>query len=280
MSEFAPGRAPSQAELLECRIDRAPIAVLDVETTGLDPAYGDRVIEVAVLARGGGAAPRTFSTLIDPERPLDDEASAISGITAEMLAGQPTFAAVAPALEELLAHRVLVAHNAPFDLGFLEEEFARAARPFHPGPVLDTCAFARRRMQFAGGNSLENVARALRVRNPDAHRALGDVLTTDQIFARFAADLGAARGAKVKDFLAAQGGPLWPARSLAELDDAHPLRVAIERRLTVRVRYTDSYGKVSERRLEPRAIDGRLLVAWCELRREERRFRIDRIELL
>ena len=104
--------------------------VLDTETTGLDPASGDRVIEVAAIElfnfipTGG-----TFHKVIDPERDVPEEATRVHGFTAEMLRGKPLFADIADELVAFLGEDEIIAHNAPFDFGFLDAEFVRAGRP-------------------------------------------------------------------------------------------------------------------------------------------------------
>lgn len=100
--------------------------VLDTETTGLDPKQGHRIIEVAGLEllnrRPTG---RHFHEYIQPDREIDAGAQAVHGITAEFLADKPRFAEIAPALLSFIEGAELIIHNAPFDTGFLDAEFAR-----------------------------------------------------------------------------------------------------------------------------------------------------------
>ncbi|MGD8793640.1 MAG: 3'-5' exonuclease, partial [Anaerolineae bacterium] len=152
-------------------------AVLDVETTGLSPAYGHRVCEVACLRVRDGVEQTRFEALVDPGRPISAGAYRVNRIEAEMLAGAPPFEAVAGDLLALLADAVLVAHNAPFDLGFLAMELEVARVPPPEGPVVDTLALARRIYRLPS-NSLPAVARSLGVEAGPAHRAMGDVQTT------------------------------------------------------------------------------------------------------
>ncbi|MEZ0494617.1 exonuclease domain-containing protein [Kineococcus sp. TBRC 1896] len=100
-------------------------AVLDVETTGLRPEAGDRVVQVAVcLVDPRGVVERSWSTLVDPRR--DPGPVHVHGITRERLAGAPVFADIAPVVAELLTGRVFVAHNAGFDWKFLDAEMSAA----------------------------------------------------------------------------------------------------------------------------------------------------------
>lgn len=100
-------------------------AVLDVETTGLRPEAGDKVVQVAVtLLDARGVVERSWSTLVDPLR--DPGPVHVHGITSERLLGAPTFAQVAPTLAGLLEGRVFVAHNARFDWAFVSAEMRAA----------------------------------------------------------------------------------------------------------------------------------------------------------
>lgn len=134
--------------------------LFDTETTGLDPARGDRVIEVAALELINDLPTgRTFHTLIDPCRDIPEDASRIHGITDADVAGKPRFEDTADALLAFLGDDPLVAHNAPFDFGFLDAELARIGRPrLDPARMIDTLALAKTR--FPGlPNSLDALCR-------------------------------------------------------------------------------------------------------------------------
>jgi DNA polymerase-3 subunit epsilon len=115
--------------------------VVDLETTGFSPAMQDRVVEIGcVLVDEDGAIQEHWSTLINPER--DMRATLVHGITAADVEVAPTFRQIAPRLLHDSAGRTLVAHNARFDLSFLESELSRAgypqerdAQPLHHGVV-------------------------------------------------------------------------------------------------------------------------------------------------
>lgn len=100
-------------------------AALDVETTGLRPESGDRVVQIAVtLLDPRGVVERSWSSLVDPQR--DPGPTHVHGITPERLAGAPTFAQLAPTVAALLGGRVFVAHNARFDWKFVTAEMHAA----------------------------------------------------------------------------------------------------------------------------------------------------------
>lgn len=120
---------------------------LDTETTGLKPEDGHRIVELGCLELlNHMPTGRTLHFYFDPERPMDPDATRVSGITDEMLRGKPFFADLAQPFLDFIADAPLVIHNAAFDMGFLEMEFARLKRaPLaqQVGSVLDTLALAR-----------------------------------------------------------------------------------------------------------------------------------------
>ena len=134
--------------------------LFDTETTGLDPAAGHRVIEIAALELHNDLPTgRHFHALIDPERDIPEDAARIHGLTRRDLAGKPRFAEIADELREFLAGDPLIAHNAPFDFGFLDAEFARIGRAaLDRARMIDTLALAKQR--FPGmPNSLDALCR-------------------------------------------------------------------------------------------------------------------------
>lgn len=138
--------------------DRA--IVIDTETTGLEPAGGHRILEVACveLIRDlpSGA---TFHALIDPEREVPEDATRVHGYTRAHLHGKPRFAEVAHALLAFIGDAKLIAHNAPFDFGFLNAELARLGLAgLDHERMIDTLALAKGR--FPGlPNSLDALCR-------------------------------------------------------------------------------------------------------------------------
>ena len=159
--------------------------LFDTETTGLDPRGGDRVIEVACLELMRDLPTgRSFHALIDPERDVPEDAARVHGITAAQLRGKPRFAEVAPALLDFLGDGPLVAHNAPFDFGFLDAEFSRLDLPaLDSARMVDTLAMARTR--FPGlPNSLDALCRrfAIDLSERTTHNALLDCRLLAQVY--------------------------------------------------------------------------------------------------
>jgi DNA polymerase-3 subunit epsilon len=195
-------------DLTSLPLHEAPLAFLDVETTGLRPDLEDRVVEVAVVRVQGPTEVARFVSLVNPQRRLNPEAMRVNHITPNMVADAPVFSELLDELLPLVEDVILVCHNAPFDLGFLEAELRRASAPAWDGVVLDTLAFARRQYWFRR-NSLSAIAYQLGIGTPGAHRALGDALTTQAIFRRFATRLREQQRPLVADWLRMQGGRVW-----------------------------------------------------------------------
>ena len=259
---------------------KAAFAVFDVETTGLSPAYGHRVCEVGCLLIQGGEELGRFESLVDPQRPISPGAFRVNRITPEMLDGAPTFDAIAASLLQVMDGAVLVAHNAPFDLGFLAAELDIARLPLPQTPVVDTLALVRRAYSFAR-NSLPAVADALAVDVSQAHRAMGDVQTTCRVLERLLWDLECHRRiTTLSQLLEFQGGSVpYPHSPVLSLPPSIAEAIASTGR--VRMRYVDATGRETERVVSPlrvRAGQGNLyLVAHCYRRDALRTFRLDRV---
>ena len=260
-------------------LEQVQFTVLDVETTGLVPELGDRVCEIALLHFQGGRELKRFHSLVNPGRPVSPGAYAVNGITEEELVDAPLFAQIAPSVREILQGSVLVAHNAPFDLGFLDAEFDLCRLPTPANPVVDTLALARRCYRFPS-NRLGSVARYLGVNTCGEHRALFDVLTTKALLEQMLIDLSEHGVSMIDHLVAAQGGPIgWPRR------ESIPLPPEIQEALTgdgrIWIRYLSAGGRETHREVTPLRVTVRggylYLVAVCHLRNEQRTFRLDRV---
>ncbi|SDM17926.1 DNA polymerase-3 subunit epsilon [Geodermatophilus siccatus] len=166
------------------------VAVVDLETTGLSPRV-DRVVEVGVvLLDERGEVEGEFATLLNPGR--DVGPTGLHGIRASDVVEAPTFADVAPHLRSLLSGRVVVAHNALFDLRFLAREFGRVQLPVDLSPSLCTMRLAP--LFFGPGTrSLQALCGYLDIPFDHPHAALGDARATAELMVRMlSSDLGEA----------------------------------------------------------------------------------------
>ncbi|MBI4790029.1 MAG: WYL domain-containing protein [Chloroflexi bacterium] len=261
-------------------LDDLTLAFLDVETTGLAPRYGDRVCEIAVVRSRVDLVQATFATLVNPERAISPSAAAVNGIRDEDARDAPRFAEIVEMVRFMLREAVVVCHNAPFDLGFVSSEMQRAGCEFAAPAVIDTLQLARRCFSFAS-NSLPRVAAALAIPTPNAHRALGDALTTREVLNRFVEDLWKRGVRTLGDLQNAQGELLIVPASGTDIPLPPAIAEALGSRKRLFLKYVDGQGEVTERWVTPREIAGigetLSLVAFCHLREEIRQFRLDRI---
>ncbi len=187
--------------------------LFDTETTGLDPQSGDRVIEVACLELVRELPTgRVFHALIDPDRDIPADATRVHGITRADLAGKPRFADIADSLLDFIQDAPLVAHNAPFDFGFLDAEFARLGLPpLARERMIDTLALAKAR--FPGlPNSLDALCRrfAIDLSERTSHNALLDCRLLAEVYVELTG--GRQRGLMLADD---DGAPRTPAVAYA-----------------------------------------------------------------
>jgi DNA polymerase-3 subunit epsilon len=157
--------------------------VLDTETTGLEPSLGHRVIEIACVElfdrRPTG---RNFHRYLNPDREIDIGAIQVHGLTNDFLADKPRFPDIADEFVEFVAGAELLIHNAPFDVGFLDAEFALMGRPGIETlcTVTDTLAMARE-IHPGKRNSLDALCERYQVDN--SRRSLHGALLDAQLLA-------------------------------------------------------------------------------------------------
>ena len=176
--------------------------VLDLETTGLDVARGNRVIEIGCVEIVDRVITgRVLQQYVDPERDIEEGALRVHGIDRARLRGRPKFAQAVAGLLEFVRDAEVLIHNAEFDLGFLDAEFRRAGRaqPFRAccRKVTDTLPLARR--LFPGSSSLDQLCELLDVDRSERtlHGALLDAQLLAQIYLRMTGgQLGLVLGAR------------------------------------------------------------------------------------
>jgi DNA polymerase-3 subunit epsilon len=157
--------------------------VFDTETTGLNPSEGDEIIQIGATRIVGGKLRRqeSFEQLVDPQRSIPAASIPIHGIQPEMVAGQPTIDTVLPAFHKFCADTVLVAHNAAFDMRFLQLKEERTGVRFEQ-PVLDTLLLSAAVHPNQDSHRLEAIAERFDVTVIGRHTALGDAMVTAEVF--------------------------------------------------------------------------------------------------
>lgn len=190
--------------------------VIDFETTGLSPGYGDRTIEVgAVLVEGNRIVDR-FQSLMNPERRVSSFIEEYTGITNAMLATAPVIGEVMAQLRVFIGQHPLVAHNASFDARFLDAEFARID---HSRGNQFACSMlaARRLYPEAPNHRLETLVRYKRLKTDGVHhRALADAEMTARLWLAMIADIKACFGLREVPFTLMQQLAKVPRKKLPE----------------------------------------------------------------
>lgn len=211
--------------------------IFDTETTGLDPKDGHRVVEIgAVEISNLIPTGRVFHVYINPERDMPEEAFRVHGLSSEFLSGQKKFAEIVGEFLDFIEDSPLVAHNAEFDVRFLNAEFATLKLPpLASARIVDTLAMARRRNPGSPA-SLDALCQryGIDLSRRDKHGALLDAGLLAEVYAelmggRQAAlslqSSGVARRKQTNDLLTARPEPLAARVSAAEAE-AHRAFVA------------------------------------------------------
>lgn len=240
------------------------IIALDLETTGLSAAR-HRIVEIAAVCWQNGEEIGRFESLVNPGCVIPNGVIRIHGITNDMVRNQPFIQDVLPAFFDFCKADYFVAHNSPFDVGFLNAECERTQHPPFTIPVLDTCALARQRMAGCPNFRLETLKAALGLGQGQEHRALSDARDCLGLF------LHCAQQEHVAMRLPIDPPPHLPAKF-------NPLRDALRAGKTVTIEYQDTRGKVTCRQIQPLHIDQSTMEAFCLLRRDKRHFALDRIQ--
>lgn len=177
------GRGEHSGSLHDSRLSALSYTVFDTETTGLEPSAGDEIISIGAVRIVNARLLRNevFEQLVNPRRPLNPASARVHRIDPAALGEQPAIGEVLPAFHRFCEHTVLVAHNAAFDMRFLE--LKRAATGVHfAQPVLDTLLLSAAAHPGLEDHSLEAIAERLGVDVIGRHTALGDAFLAGEIF--------------------------------------------------------------------------------------------------
>lgn len=145
----------------------------DLETTGIMPGV-DRIVEIGAVRFNGGEVDSVFSTLVDPKMPMPAAASAVNGITDDMVAGKPTIDSLLGPLSDFCGDDVLVAHNAAFDTAFLIADYKRYEVRTPRGLILDSYPMAKKVFPGLANYKLVTLVQHLNIDSQGFHRAEGD----------------------------------------------------------------------------------------------------------
>jgi DNA polymerase-3 subunit epsilon len=168
---------------LDRKLSELTYTVFDTETTGLEPSKGDEIIQIgaARIVNNRLLRQEVFDQIIDPECPLKPESIPIHGITEDMVRGKPTIDVVLPSFYEFCEDTVLIAHNAAFDMRFLQLKEARTGIKFSQ-PVLDTLMLSAVVHPNQESHKLDVILERLGIQIGSRHNALEDSLATATVF--------------------------------------------------------------------------------------------------
>jgi DNA polymerase III epsilon subunit family exonuclease len=168
----------------ETHLSDGTFVVVDVETTGLNPA-GDRITEIAMMKVKNGVLLDEFSTLINPLVSIPASITHLTGIDNIMVADAPTAREVAPTIADFLGSSIFVAHNAQFDWGFVSQTAMRERGIELHNSQLCTVKLSRIILPQLPSKSLGPVTTALNITIPERHRASGDAYATALVLIKF-----------------------------------------------------------------------------------------------
>jgi DNA polymerase-3 subunit epsilon len=162
-------------------LENTSFVVLDVETTGLSPKT-NKVIEIGLVRVENNKITDSLTTLFNPERQLPTQISTLTGITEYDLIDAPLFFSWIYRLNDFIGNSILVAHNSSFDISFLKSEYERVFESFPNNPIICTLKLSRKLFPNLTSRSLGDVAKHLKIRHKNLHRALADATLTAKIF--------------------------------------------------------------------------------------------------
>lgn len=162
--------------------------LLDTETTGLDPFTGDRLVSIGAAIMRNNVFVSGREWIVDPGRPIPDEATLVHGISTRDVMGKPTFRGISGEFAAYIGHRPLIIFNSSFDLKFLQYELRRNAMPLLQNPILDLLPIVRASQKNNKQSGLDVVRAKFGITWVDRahHGALKDAIITGCVYRGFA----------------------------------------------------------------------------------------------
>ena len=161
----------------------AVFTAVDTETTGLSPETC-RIIEIGAVRFDKSGLLSTFNTLVNPGCPIPGSSTYINHITDEMVASAPVIKSVLPDFISFVGNSILIAHNAPFDLLFINRELERSRMPSMENKAIDTLNLSRWAYPTSAHHGLQYLAQAMNIEAKNAHRACDDARVCSEVFLR------------------------------------------------------------------------------------------------
>jgi DNA polymerase III epsilon subunit family exonuclease len=263
-------------------LKKAEFVIFDVETTGLSPFYGDRIVEIAALKLKAGKPGGEFHSLVNPQREISWAAFAVNHISPEMLVNAPLSRDVLPRFLEFCGKGCLVGYNVNFDLSFVNNELSFLDKSLPAdSPVIDILKMSRNLLPDLDSHSLSSVIGALRLGQDQEHRALSDVHLTAGVFKHFL-NILQDKGIGKFDHLFSLFGVNHVLIADAKQQKLDSIQQAIDLGVELQIKYfSGSTAEVTQRKIRPIEIkkikNKDMVAAYCHLRKGERTFSLDRI---
>jgi len=261
-------------------INRNTFVILDVETTGLSPQGGDRIVEIACDKIRGLKSISQFETLVNSGREISTAAFMVNRISQHLLEGAPRFEDIQKELIEFIGGAHIVGHNIKFDLNFLNNEFLLTNNfTLKNNLAIDTVKMARGLFPRLGRYSLSTVAYSLDLRQEQKHRAMSDVSLTKEVFLKL---LNICKDKGIKNFNDVYD--LYGVTNIKRQKKKTKLQMildAISSQLKVNLLYQGVESGTTSRMVTPKRVFGKgkeaTLNGYCHLRGAERNFKVDKI---
>lgn len=265
-------------------ISTLDFVAFDTETTGLSPLSESLVEIAAVRFDLLSGAKEYFQTLVNPGKPIPWEATRVHGINDEMVFTAPTIEKVLPPFFHFIQGAIPVAHNAPFDIGFIAHHSLRSGIEPPQHTILDSCMYSRRVFLELPSHSLENLVKSHGISESTFHRALADAKSCMEVF-RITVGKSCGVNASWDDLIARHGKTYSFAEGSRQLethetkDHLAPLFAALEGRRSIWIQYEGGFGA---REVSPTMIYAKgsqqYMEATCHLDGIKKSFRLDRIK--
>jgi DNA polymerase III subunit epsilon len=179
----------------------------DLETTGTVPGV-DQIVEIGAVKFNNGQVESVYSTLVDPQRMIPPGASAVNGISDEMVKGKPTIDTLLASFSEFCEDLLLVAHNAPFDAQFLTADIKRFEAEAPKGIVVDTLPISRKVFPGLANYKLGTLVQHLKIPSTGFHRAEEDATYCGQLFVELLKRISVGgKPAEIENLVALTGKP-------------------------------------------------------------------------
>lgn len=255
----------------------------DTETSGPYP-LGNEIVEVGLVKWEDGKEVASFNQLIKPGKPMGAEVIAIHGITNEMVATSPSMDQVIGKVKDFIGDSILIAHHAPFDLGFLVLDLERYGFSLPPALPLCSSLISRKVIKGTDNHKLQTLVKHFKIDAGPAHRAESDARACLHVALHCFEVIGP--NATYQDLLKVQGKSLlWKDYSIQDLESNSNLKgliEAIKKNETVEFVYTNGTQKGKVRKAIPYGIvrnpDGDYLSALCLIDNKKKRFYLNAIK--